>query len=304
MRVVAVTPRYPPESRVGAWLATHEFLAALARRGHDVEVRTEVGAVTSLDGVRIEPVGETAARWVRGADVVVSHAGDQIQRADQYAQANGIPSVVMIHGDVKQIHRKPAADLVVFNAESNQNKRWKGIVCRPHTRMAAHRGSRGDRVTLLNCSTEKGWDTFAALVAAMPDTQFLGVKGGYGGQHRMSGPNVTVNSVARDPREVWRRTRILVMPSIAETWGMAGVEAMCSGIPVIAHPTPGLQESLGDAGVFVDRDDIDGWRREIERLDDHGEYMAASRAAFRRAQQLTDRSTLDRFCDEIEARFA
>lgn len=93
------------------------------------------------------------------------------------------------------------------------------------------------------------------------------------------------------------------MPSESETWGMAGVEAMCSGIPVIAHPTPGLKESLGDAGIFVDRDDIDGWVEQLVRLDDVREYAAASTAASRRAAELCDRSGPTLFADTIEEMF-
>jgi len=71
------------------------------------------------------------------------------------------------------------------------------------------------------------------------------------------------------------------MPSEYESWGRVGVEAMASGIPVIAHPTPGLQESLGDAGVFVDRNDIDGWERAIRRLLTPRAYGTASKKARR-----------------------
>lgn len=304
MRVVAVTPYYPPWSRVGAWLATHEFLVALAARGHDVEVRTKIRRPVTLDGVAVMPVGETAARWLSAADVVVSHAGDMEHRVGEYAQARGIPSVVMIHGDARAL-RRPAADLIVANADSNRDKRWKDtIVCHPHTRIDAHRTKPGERITLVGCTIPKGWQTFSALVDRMPTHDFLGVKSDYGHQQRRKAANLKVIDRVNDmPRHVWSQTQILLMPSSTETWGMVGVEAMCSGIPVIAHPTPGLLESLGDAGIFVDRDDIDGWEQAIRRLDDHRVYVAAADRAARRAHDLCDGSTLDRFCDEIETRF-
>jgi glycosyltransferase involved in cell wall biosynthesis len=52
---------------------------------------------------------------------------------------------------------------------------------------------------------------------------------------------------------------VLMVPSVHESYGMAAVEALASGIPVIAHPTPGLREALGDAGTFVDRADVRVW---------------------------------------------
>ena len=57
------------------------------------------------------------------------------------------------------------------------------------------------------------------------------------------------------------------MPSRYESWGRVAVEAMSCGIPVIANPTPGLQESLADAGYFVKFNDVEGHKRAIEEID-------------------------------------
>src|SRR5690606_41582358 len=104
----------------------------------------------------------------------------------------------------------------------------------------------------------KGAETFYALAGRCPQTRFLGGKGGYGVQILPRGnnalPNVEIVEHLPPERmrdEVYARTRVLLMPSAYESWGRVGVEAMCSGIPVIAHLTAGLRESLGDAGAFV-----------------------------------------------------
>ncbi len=305
MIVVAATPLYPPRSRVGAWLATHECLAEMARRGHEVRAYTSMAdEVYDIDGVHVEPMGEIIAPLISGADVVVSHHGDSRSRANEYASARNVPHVTMVHEWIKG-HKRPSTDLVVFNAVSNVNRRWKPyIVCHPHTRFGDHVTCRGKAVTLINCSDDKGFATFASLVGAMPETQFFGVQGGHGKQHRCQGSNVRVISTTPSPkRHVWPYTRILLMPSKVEAWGMAGVEAMCSGIPVIAHPTPGLRESLGNAGIFTDRDDIDAWKDEILRLDDPMEYATASKRARLRAEELCDGSGPRLFADTIEEMF-
>ncbi|MBQ1163612.1 glycosyltransferase, partial [Streptomyces sp. A73] len=72
---------------------------------------------------------------------------------------------------------------------------------------------------------------------------------------------------------VYGRTRVLLMPRSYESWGRAGCEALASGIPVEAHPTPGLCESLGEAGVYVDRNDLDGYEAVLRKLlEDPAEY--------------------------------
>lgn len=305
MKVVAFTPLYPPRSRVGAWLATHAHLRTLVERGHQVSVRVVLGAgeAYSVDGIDVAPVGWDFTPHAAGAQVVVSHAGGTNHKQIRFAANEaGAAHVVMVHGATERI---PDADLAVFNSHASRRaagyRYRKAVVCHPPLSPGDHRSVAGQRVTLVNLSPAKGGELFRLLVASMADRKFLGVRGGYGKQLRPYGPNVTTINTAQDMRDVWRQTRILLMPSIAETWGMVGVEAMCSGIPVIAHPTDGLVESLGNAGTFVDRTDIAGWRREIERLGQPDEYELASKRALRRAEEIA--AVPQSFADEIEERF-
>lgn len=81
------------------------------------------------------------------------------------------------------------------------------------------------------------------------------------------------------------------MPSVYESFGMAGVEALASGIPVIAHPTPGLLESLGDGATFIDRADTAAWVRAVDELYEDGpRRTAAVAAALARSEQLADQA--------------
>lgn len=304
MRVLAFTPAYPPGSRVGAWLATHEFLRHLAQQGHDVTVVPMANTVTSeFEGVQIRPKNEFRA-LLEDADVVISHAGDVRDFAHRPAVRMGKPSVRMVHGSHPGRSALEGAALVVFNAQTTAATcRWDGpsIVCHPPVDPTEYRVTPGDKVTLVNLSEAKGVDTFTACARHLSDVRFLGVRGGYGIQSDPAFPNVEIVGVTRDMRDIYSRTRILLAPSVKESWGRVGVEAMCSGIPVIAHPTPGLVESLGDAGVFVDRGDIDGWCREITRLSNPDEWAAASARALRRSAELHPVDSLERFTEAVEA---
>jgi hypothetical protein len=62
----------------------------------------------------------------------------------------------------------------------------------------------------------------------------------------------------------------------------------------------GLQESLGPAGVFVDRDDIDGWEQALRKLLDGRSWRAASRKAKARVAELAPGPDLALWCAEIE----
>lgn len=182
MRVVAFVPNYPPFSRVGAWLATHELLLGLASRGHDVRVRTTMGYESgSHDGFDVRPVGYDFAPHAKSADLVLSHAGDMYAKQIDFV-SEGIPSVKVVHSLTGA--PEPTADLVVFNSEATREAAgWSvdSIVVRPRTRPRKHRVDRlGDRVTLVNMSTEKGGQVLRRIAARDRLRKFLGVIGGHG----------------------------------------------------------------------------------------------------------------------------
>lgn len=306
MRLTAIVPAYPPRSRVGAWLSTHRFLAHAVACGHHVDVfardrETDVG---TLDGVSYGPAVDQAMDVaVALSDVVVSHLGD-IAKAAHLASKWDKPNVRMAHGHISDPELMAGAALVVFNSQAlaeSVDCQGPSVVCHPPVVADEYRTEPGDRVTLINLSEAKGGELFWRL-ARCSDRKFLGVRGGYGIQYIDQAPNVEVIPTTPNMRDdVYARTRILLMPSERETWGMTAVEAMASGIPVIAHRTPGLVESIGSAGIFVDRDNGQGWLDEIERLHDEDEWAEASKRALERSAELDPQADLDRFVQSIES---
>lgn len=304
MRIAARLPLYPPSSRVGSWLSTHLCLAHMAELGHQVDVVTYLqgGYAYVLDGVTVHP-GASWEDLAGGCDVVVSHLGDD-QAASKWAKANGVPSVRMVHGEPRPGHVLDDT-LAVFNSQSLKRHvgyRRRSVVVHPPIDPSDYRTTPGQLVTLVNLAHAKGGLQFFRLAKSTPDVQFLGVRGGYGVQVSDKAKNVTVIDPTLDMvGEVYSRTRVLLMPSSHESWGMVAVEAMASGIPVIAHPTPGLLESLGDAGIFVDRGDLRGWQREVRRLMSPTAWSEASAKASARATELDPAPQLARFAEAVEA---
>lgn len=305
-RIVAICPKYPPKSRVGAWLSTHRCLVELVARGHRVEVGTLVGRPHppyDIDGITVRAGNYLAEELTQGADVIISHTGDD-GRAHRAALAYGIPSVRMGHGGKPGADQLDGSALVVWNAHSFAAEiGWDGpqIVVHPPVFPDEYRTTRGHKVTLVNLSKEKGVDTFIDCAEALPDVEFLGVFGGYGWQEEVDLPNVETMPPVVDAREVYAQTAVLLMPSERETWGRVGVEAFASGIPVVAHPTPGLREALGHAGIFADRNDTDAWVAAIgDLLSDPGYYARCSADALERSAELDPTVDLERFADAVE----
>jgi len=176
------------------------------------------------------------------------------------------------------------------------------VVVHPPVWPDEHATTPGTKVTLVNLNEHKGANILYKLAERMPHVEFMGVVGGHGVQViREDLPNVEiVQHTDNMIDDVWAKTRILLMPSVYESYGMAGVEALASGIPVLCNPTNGLVESQGPFGLFINRDDIDEWVRQIERLQDNKEWKAASSLALKRSKEIDPGPELDAWVKELE----
>ena len=65
---------------------------------------------------------------------------------------------------------------------------------------------------------------------------------------------------------IYSGARMFVFPSLYEGFGLPAAEAMASGVPVIASDRASLPEVVGDAGVTIAPEDVDGMRQAIQRL--------------------------------------
>ncbi|MFD0572659.1 glycosyltransferase family 4 protein [Kitasatospora gansuensis] len=322
LRVVARVHGYPPTHNAGAEWMLHTLLRALAERGHAVSVHLHrYGAMPGrydLDGITVHPL-ESRTTFVdagRDADVLIGHL-EGAAAAVAFGREWSVPSVVLVHnthpasfddaaGRPRGLQRRVDGGRGGEHYTSAELPVPAHLVVRPPVLAVDYATTPGDRVTLVNLNESKGGALFWELAERMPDLEFLGVQGAYGDQvvpgHLP--PNAVVlpqqaGAMMRD--QVYARTRLLLMPSAYESWGRAGVEAMASGIPVIAHPTPGLVESLGDAYHFADRNDPDAWEKAIRRLLEPKTYAAASAAALARSAELDPAADLTAWCEAVEA---
>lgn len=66
--------------------------------------------------------------------------------------------------------------------------------------------------------------------------------------------------------DIYNKANLLVFPTVPwESFGIVLVEAMASGLPVVASDDPIRREIVGDAGLFIDPTDTDFFAKTIEK---------------------------------------
>ncbi|MFD4547292.1 glycosyltransferase family 4 protein [Streptomyces sp. NPDC058466] len=326
MQVVARLHAAPPRHNAGAeWMAWSMF-RALVERGHDVTVWLsrygEDHEPYELDGVKVIPLESRLdfATAVRRASVLVSHL-ENVKPTAALARGYGKPFVAICHNTFTPTFKDMASGgtaLAVYNSLWMEREAEvffadypkairpeQSLIIRPPVFAEDYATKPGDRITLVNTNPDKGGGLFHDLAQRMPDRKFLAVMGAYGAQtdySDLSNVEVVEQVSGHEMREaVYGRTKVLLMPSFYESWGRAGVEALASGIPVLAHPTPGLCESLAEGGIFLERQDLDGWEAVLRKLESPAEYRLASKRAKARSAELDPTVELAEWCSAVEA---
>ena len=293
-KILAYVNLYPPSTRAGAELMLHEILLALRELGHEVVVAQPNPPHKVVDGIRIIKYSRA---YQFDADIVFTQNHDT-QHAIAYAKSIKKPIVHFVHNDkaVGLFKLNPGnANLVVANSEWVYNTinipNLKKMVINPHTSIETYKTDRpgANKITFINLIDIKGADIFWQVTRLLKDREFLAVKGGYGSQITRISENVQILENTGNMKSVYAQTRIFFMPSKYESWGRAAVEAMASGIPVVASKTPGLIESIGDGGLFAQAGDVNRFARLIKSLDDPETYKKYSKQAEARALDLSKR---------------
>jgi glycosyltransferase involved in cell wall biosynthesis len=99
--------------------------------------------------------------------------------------------------------------------------------------------------------------------------------------------------VAEEEKALWyAAATAFVFPSLYEGFGMPPLEAMACGTPVITSDAAALPEAVGEAGVLLAPDDVNGWAAALKRvwLDEAYRAELADRGV-RQAQQFTWQAT-------------
>lgn len=321
MRILFSIHMYFPDHACGSERMLHNIALHMIEKGHQVRVllmdskHYGIEQIYNYEGVEVFPCPDNNQdNLFYWADIVFTHLGKAawtIALCNVFAKPK--PCIFVSHNfwpyDIVQYRTNTG---VIYNSNA-----MKGILNYQNNNIVVHPpcdyrkwdfgGPHGEYITLINANLNKGARLFIALAKAMPERKFLAIKGGYDTQFIESLPNVTVLDNSPDMDPVYRYTRILLMPSAFESWGMTATEAMCNGIPVIYNSTPGLRENVGDNGIELhnlnpdyEEQDLKGgehpgidpeanleqWVKAIKRLDNHLCYKKYSNLSRKRSREL------------------
>ena len=314
MRILASIHLYPPKHNCGGEYMMHQTLKYLQSEGHEVRVllwqanRHKIENLYTFDGVDVfPPTDYMIDRLFDWCDVIFTHL-DYTQASITYGAKYKKKVVHFVHNwsTYGAIEMSDRPQYIVYNSEVAKRKlnyKHDSVVLHPPVDWRWYDTnvdpSLNQYVTLVNLDYNKGGNILSKIAERMPNTTFLGVLGSYSsnhmGQYDNQPPNVKVVPNTTTIKQVYQMTRVIIMPSEFESWGRVATEAMCSGIPVICNPTEGLMENCGDAGIYVDREDIDGWVKAITMLENQKTYRKWSKAAMKRSRELDPVNELKQF---------
>lgn len=325
MTVAALSHGYPPLWNMGGEVSLHRTMKAIRE---DKVVLTATDKPYTFEGVRVENIDTPNVLDIRANPrPIAAQLRDQNARivigqnelslaAVRAADMIDAISIVNIHtpprygANLREAMR--LSDYAIYNTQVSA-KEWGEpdalVLHPPISPLPQNFNSNGDAYTLLSSLRNKGVEVVLNLAAMYPDKRFIIVRSPAEPTHGIPDlearaallPNVELKPRV-PPEEVYKyleQTRILLVPSRYETYGMSTIEAAGYGIPTVHVDTPHVREGIGSAAILVPALDTNATAAGIEMIE--GSYGKFSENARLRAEWLQERQDveLDRFANFI-----
>jgi len=318
MKVLAIVHMYPHKNLSGGELYIHNVLKEIQQRGHSVTVlipKCEKIEKFEYEGIKIFETNEkNYLEYIKSCDLAVTHL-DFSNEVGDYCTMINKKCMLIIHSYHEIYFRQTTRNniFVVYNCylifeEYKKNKKINKNYCIFHPYIDFQNFLKNfdvdieerEYITMINPSASKGGDVAYTLAKHFKNKKFLIVQGGYYKHlqnldkfRKLS--NVFVIKNTKDIlNSVYKRSKIVLMPSRFETYGMVAGEAMAMGIPVIVNSySEPLSFNVGKNGlkapVPVDEvkniEQIKEWKQKIEILDDKNTYILYSSYYLDRAEE-------------------
>lgn len=319
MTLTAFLHGYPPLWSMGGEMSTHRTLRAVPWS----IAFTDTPGDYHFDGVSVRKAAGVSLQCIRsdaesaGASILFGHS-TLSQETIRAAKQMRLPSILAVHApprfgnDLRRAWR--SATVRLYNTEVarrdwNDRKGW--LLHPPVGEPAEFAEGPRNALTLTSSLLNKGAGRVMELARRRYDQRFIIVESP---AHPTHGDPLFWEQVDRlDNVEIWPRlhpdemgrlwaeTRVLLVPSRYETYGMAALEAAWHGIPSVHVDTPHVREGIGTAARLLTTtkvDELDHALTEVEL-----EYDVWAERAYERVSSLAEResSELARFTAAVAA---
>jgi hypothetical protein len=319
MNLTAFLHGYPPLWSMGGEMSTHRTLRAVP----ESIVFTTTLERYRLDGVLVMPsTGSSFQSIIEDAktaetDILFAHS-TLSQETIRAAKRMKLPSILAVHapprygGDLRRAWHSATVRLYntqVARKEWHDPKGW--LLHPPAGGPSPMPDGPHNALTLTSSLLNKGAGRVLELARRRPDRRFIIVESPAHPTHgspdfweqadRLGNVEVWPRLHPGEMGRLWAETRVLLVPSRYETYGMSAVEAAWHGIPSVHVDTPHVHEGIGTAARLLQSqsvDELDGALTEVEL-----EYDLWSDRAFDRAGSLAQRESdeLERFAAGVAA---
>ena len=156
-------------------------------------------------------------------------------------------------------------------------------------------------ITMINPQYHKGRSYMADIINNYSNRTwtYRVLLGGYGGEKEEFKAMIADSWAVQDGRveildyvermeDVWESTDLFIFPSRFEGYGMAAVEPMIHGVPVMVQDYPSVREAVGDGAIIMPYEcNSKEWIETIEELFfDDEEYEEIRQKGYERVRQL------------------
>lgn len=308
MSLVSFLHGYPPKWSMGGEVSTHRTL----REVYGSTVFTRIDEPYTFEGVQVRPIGNrlSAEAFVGMADSVgakalfahSTYSTDTIRAARRLR----LPAVLSVHappryaGDLRRAW--PSANVRLYNTEAARRD-WRdkqGWVLHPPVGRPPVVGPLDgphDALTLTSSLLNKGVQQAMELAQRWPDRRFIIVRSP---AHQTHGsvdfeekaaliPNIEVWDRLHpdDMHLLWAQTKVLLVPSRYETYGMSALEAAWHDIPSVHVDTVHVREGIGTAARLLQSHSTDELELAVRQVE--ADYDRWSDAARTRVEELAER---------------
>jgi len=221
LKVLFHIPFYIDWNVSGGEMTAKDLIQALQEDGNEVRILVALKKDWT-NPILFQHDEQGITEHYKWCDIAITHLG-QHGMAYNNAKATNKPLICYLHNSYRYGLVESRKEInVIYNSEFVKSvlgetyKRNNGIIIRPIL-YPRFKESKGDKVLIINMNENKGGKQYLDVIKAMPEQEFICIKGGYGEQIVPDLPNATVIDNCLDIEPYVRECKCLLMLSKYES---------------------------------------------------------------------------------------